>query len=267
MFLFDSPLRSRSAQLAAVLLLGATAIASRAQQVTSLLDLRSSLDRDHAAYSTSTPPDTSKDAGKDSAAPEATLIARPLPPRISGPGGRREVAVLVGYSPVAAAVFGYDTNIKYMPINILFSHRMIDHRGWNLRYSPQITAAAYLKETAPSLTNPDVPTRTLGRGVSPVGFEGNFRPRSRIQPFADTNFGFIYFQKRVLSPQGSQFMFSINVGGGVRIFSTPHNALIVGWRGEHLSNANMSFHNPGTDAMTYFVGLSHFGGRSRNEVR
>ncbi len=100
--------------------------------------------------------------------------------------------------------------------------------------------------------------RTYGSGLSPVGLQLDYLPRHRVQPFLSTNGGFIYFMDRVLSPQGSQWMYIVDFGGGVNIFHTPREAISVGYRYQHLSNANISLHNPGTDANTFYVSISRF---------
>jgi opacity protein-like surface antigen len=53
-------------------------------------------------------------------------------------------------------------------------------------------------------------------------------------------------------------MFTIDFGGGVNIFLRQRQALTLGYRYQHLSNANISAHNPGTDANTFYVGVSRF---------
>ena len=67
-----------------------------------------------------------------------------------------------------------------------------------------------------------------------------------------------HFDQRVLSTQGSQFMYTIDYGAGFNIFHHGNQAVTVGYRYQHLSNANISIHNPGTDANTFYVGISRF---------
>lgn len=100
--------------------------------------------------------------------------------------------------------------------------------------------------------------RTYGSGLSPVGFQLDFAPTRRVQPFISTNGGGIYFSHRVLSPQGSRYMYTIDFGVGVTVFRKPRQAVAIGYRYQHLSNANISLHNPGTDANTFYVSVSRF---------
>lgn len=173
-------------------------------------------------------------------------------------GGHHEFGALVGYSPFSGPVWGYDQNVRYSPTVLRYSFLLQTHRFWTLRYAPELTALSVMHEKAPSTTNPAAPITHLGAGVSPEGFQVVFRPRDRVQPFLSNAAGFIYYADRVLSPQGSQFMYTIDFGCGVNLFTSRRNTLTLGYRYQHLSNANISYHNPGTDADTFYVGFSHF---------
>jgi len=175
------------------------------------------------------------------------------------PGGVHEFGAWWGYSGFSGNVWGYRKDVGYMPIDVTYSYLWIDGHKWNFRYSPELTALAMLDE--PNWAAKDRFTqrrRTYGSGLSPVGFRASFYPNSRVQPFFTTNGGFIYFDDRVLSPQGSQFMYSIDFGAGIQIFRTQRQAISLGYRYQHLSNANISHHNPGTDANTFYLAVSRF---------
>ena len=183
-------------------------------------------------------------------------------------GGVHEFGAWWGLSLNSGHVFGYDKNVKYMPIDLFYSYLI--HRGakWNLRYSPEITALAMMDEpltgkadsvigTVP--TNPQkLRKRTYGSGLSPVGLRTSFFPQKRLQPFLSTNGGILYFADQVLGPQTSQLMFTIDLGGGLTFYRHGRQAVSFGYRYQHLSNANISVRNPGTDADTYYVQISRF---------
>lgn len=173
-------------------------------------------------------------------------------------GGDHEFGAIVGFSPHGGPVWGYDQNVHYLPVMLRYSYLALQKRSWSLRYSPEVTALSVMCERAPSPTNPAAPVCHFGSGISPVGFQVNARPFSKTQPFFSTNAGFIYYGDRVLSPQGSQWMYTIDFGAGVNIFVSRRNAITVGLRYQHLSNANISLHNPGTDPQTIYVGYSRF---------
>jgi len=176
------------------------------------------------------------------------------------PGGVHEFGAWWGLSLMSGHIWGYAGDIKYMPIDVNYSYLINPGARWNFRYAPELTAVAMLDEPVP---NPALPAweqrkRTYGSGLSPVGFRASFYPESCVQPFLSTDGGFIYFMDRVLSPQGSQFMYTIDFGGGLQIFRKQRQAVTIGYRYQHLSNANISHHNPGTDTNVFYLAVSRF---------
>jgi len=175
------------------------------------------------------------------------------------PGGVHEFGAWWGYSPVSGHIWGYADDVTYMPIDVSYSYLINPGAKWNFRYAPELTALAMLDEPLPENTNRFTQRkRTYGSGLSPMGFRASFYPESRVQPFLSTNGGFIYFTDRVLSPQGSQFMYTIDFGGGVQIFHKQRQAFSLGYRYLHLSTGNISQHNPGTDTNVFYVAVSRF---------
>ena len=183
-----------------------------------------------------------------------------------GPGGRHEFGAWWGLSLMTGHIWGSAKDDKYMPVVLRYSYEFHRHKDqWAVRYSPELTAVAML-----DWLNPDPKadrfsqrTRVYGSGISPVGFQWDFLPLKRIQPFFSTNGGMVYFSDVVLSPQGSQFMYTMDYGAGINFFRHGNQALTIGYRYQHLSNANISLHNPGTDANTFYVGISRFRNKTR----
>jgi len=207
--------------------------------------------------------DEAGEAGREPARGEAMVSATKRPgealPEWPHYGGTHEFGAWWGFSPTSTHIWGYAKDVKYMPIEVSYSYLLIPGSKWNFRYSPEITALAMLDEPNPAAKNRYTQRkRTYGSGVSPVGFRASFFPESRVQPFLSTDGGFIYFDDRVLSPQGSQFMYTIDYGGGIQIFRKARQAISIGYRYQHLSNANISHHNPGMDANTFYVAVSRF---------
>jgi Lipid A 3-O-deacylase (PagL) len=97
----------------------------------------------------------------------------------------------------------------------------------------------------------------VGR-VSPLGFKINFGQQSWIKPFLAASVGFLYFEKDVPLPNSSQFNFTPEVGLGVHWFVTPANAVTVGYRFHHISNAGTHRRNPGLDLNLIYAGYSFF---------
>jgi hypothetical protein len=181
------------------------------------------------------------------------------------PGGDHEFGAWWGLSLMSGHIWGYAGDVKYMPIDVRYTYLISPHDSWTLRYAPEFTALAMLDwpvaGAVPTQAQPAAQylrTRAYGSGVSPVGFETDFLPAKRIQPFLSTNGGFVYYDQRVLSPEGSQWMYTIDFGCGLHIFRKARQDWSLGYRYQHLSNANISEHNPGTDANTFYVAISRF---------
>jgi hypothetical protein len=101
--------------------------------------------------------------------------------------------------------------------------------------------------------------RTInGAGLSPVGFQLNFRRRERVQPFAQGSGGFLYFGERVPEERGAQFNFTADFGGGVQWKTGARRAWTLGYRYHHVSNGYRADVNPGFDSNIFYVGFSIF---------
>jgi hypothetical protein len=188
--------------------------------------------------------------------PAARGEALPLWPHY---GGVHEFGAWWGVSLMSGHIWGYAKDIKYMPVDVYYSYLLYPGAKWNFRYAPELTALAMLDEPQSGQQNVfNQRKRTYGSGLSPVGFRASFFPESRVQPFLSTDGGVLYFVDRVLSPQGSQFMYTIDFGGGLQIFRKQRQAVTIGYRYQHLSNANISQHNPGTDTNVFYLAVSRF---------
>lgn len=212
----------------------------------------------HRAYISTSPPIASK-------VPDVSTgyVTRPTPSeRGPTPGGTHELGAWWGLSLFSGPLWGYSRGVKYMPIDVRYSYRFALHQHWALRYSPEITALAMLDWPTPNGAAPfNLRQRAYGSGLSPLGLQLDLLPHHRVQPFLSHDDGFVYFAHRVLSPEGSRYMYTLDLGAGVNIFRKQRQAVTIGYRYQHLSNLNISPHNPGTDANTFYVGVSRFRNR------
>ena len=177
-------------------------------------------------------------------------------------GGTNEFGASWGLSLFSGTLWGGDTSVKYMPINVRWSRLLSQREIWDLRYAPELVALAMLDEPNPGVTDPlNMRRRTYGSGLSPEGFQLDFRPRHRVQPFIDQNAGFVMFVDPVLSQRDSRLLYTLNFGGGVTLFRKARQAVTLGYRYQHLTSSSF---NSGTDANTFYVGVSRF--RSRGDL-
>ncbi len=194
------------------------------------------------------PPEATASRGVDREAQDAYLS-----------GGKHALGAWVGLSLHSGHYLGFDKDVKWLPVNVQYSYRFWTHDNFALRYAPEANVLAMIDEPASNFGGPSTERRrSFGGGLTPAGFEMNFYPKRRVQPFLSEHSGMYYFSQRVLSPQGSQLLFLTDLGLGLNIFRTQRQAFTIGYRYQHISNANISDHNPGTDANTFYVGASRF---------
>ena len=144
-----------------------------------------------------------------------------------------------------------------------FRYARVLARGDNLALKYTVDAVPVASLSFPwfgaSGTNPREVRKTItGAGLSPVGFQLNFRRRERVQPFAQASGGFLYFGERIPDERGAQFNFTADFGGGVQWKTGARRAWTAGYRYHHVSNGYRADVNPGFDSNLFYVGFSIF---------
>jgi len=97
-----------------------------------------------------------------------------------------------------------------------------------------------------------------GAGLSPIGLKFNFRRNKRVQPFAASSGGFIYFNEKVPVQEAARFNFTFDFQGGVQIVNSDRKSFMIGYKYNHISNGYHSPINPGVDVQMIFFGVSVF---------
>lgn len=95
-------------------------------------------------------------------------------------------------------------------------------------------------------------------GLSPIGLKFNFRRNRRVQPFAQTTGGFLYFNEQVPIAGAARFNFTFDFSGGVQIVNSTRRAFTIGYKYQHISNGYRATFNPGVDVQMIFAGFSVF---------
>ena len=97
-----------------------------------------------------------------------------------------------------------------------------------------------------------------GWGVSPIGLKFNFRRNRRVQPFGQATGGFLYFKEQVPLAGAARFNFTFDFSGGVQIVNSNRRSFTIGYKYQHISNANRATFNPGVDVQMIFAAFSVF---------
>jgi hypothetical protein len=146
---------------------------------------------------------------------------------------------------------------------VAFRYARVLARGENMALKYTLDAVPVAAMSFPSFEATAGGTREVrktitGAGLSPVGFQVNFRRRERVQPFAQVSGGFLYFGERVPDVRGAQFNFTGDFGGGVQWKTGARRAWTAGYRYHHVSNGYRADVNPGFDSNLFYVGFSIF---------
>jgi opacity protein-like surface antigen len=88
---------------------------------------------------------------------------------------------------------------------------------------------------------------TIGEGISPVGFQWNFRPRRKQQPFFIGHGGYMYSTQSIPVPQAGSFNFTFDFGAGFELYCSKTRSVRAEYRYHHISNHDTANQNPGID--------------------
>ena len=95
-------------------------------------------------------------------------------------------------------------------------------------------------------------------GLAPIGLKFNFRRNRRVQPFAQTTGGFLYFNEQAPVAGAARFNFTFDFSGGIQIVNPTRRAFTIGYKYQHISNGYRANFNPGVDVQMIFGGFSIF---------
>jgi hypothetical protein len=169
--------------------------------------------------------------------------------------GTNEFGLWAGGSPDSVDLIGTVEDRKLALFALRYGRVLADWESLSLQYTLDIFPAAVVFE-------PDRVRRgkstIYGAGLSPLGFKLNFGQQSWIKPFIAASVGFLYFEEDIPVPRSSRFNFTPELGLGVQFFLAPKNALTLGYKFHHMSNANTSRNNPGMDSHVIYAGFSFF---------
>jgi hypothetical protein len=95
-----------------------------------------------------------------------------------------------------------------------------------------------------------------GFGISPVGFQMNFRPESSIHPFWSFHAGFSRFQHNIPFAKSSRSNFLLESGVGIEKNVNANQSIEIGFTLHHLSNGGISGSNPGINSCILYLGFN-----------
>lgn len=94
---------------------------------------------------------------------------------------------------------------------------------------------------------------TIGEAFSPIGFQWNFTPRRRLQPFLVGHGGYMYSSQTIPVTNSGNFNFTFDLGVGIELYRTRTQSVRAEYRYHHISNDWTASSNPGIDSGLFQV--------------
>ena len=174
--------------------------------------------------------------------------------------GKNELMVWGGYAPaVRTFEVGGRTWSGHLGIGALRYSRRFNNSDWvNLKYTldASVVVLNYPDKVVTGTTVTPVRETKYAIGLAPIGLQGNFRPRKKLQPFIGLHLGFLPFTETIPNVTGKKLNFSTAGGGGIEYRLANKKAITFGYNFYHISNASRGIENPGYDAQLFFVGYT-----------
>ena len=157
---------------------------------------------------------------------------------------------------------GRTTNRPFSEFTVQYARVLKTDDNWALKYLAEIVPVAIIRQPPQSSVNGhpvDLPggSQTIyGAGISPVGFQLNFRRGSMLQPYVNGTAGVLYFQDQVPVADSSKFNFELGLGVGVEMWYRENQSVYLGYKYHHISNGYTARENPGVDSDLFYIGFS-----------
>ncbi len=179
---------------------------------------------------------------------------------------KNEFQISAGGSFHSSTIIGSTEDARFGTLGLRYARIFKPNRAIALKYTVDVTPVNILSYPFFRLENIGgnnfAVRRTrvsrYGFGVAPIGIQVNFRRKNKIQPFATSSGGFIYFKNRIPDETGARFNFTADVGGGVQFMLKNKKAVTLGYKYQHISNGYRAQSNPGFDSNIFYIGFSVF---------
>ncbi|MGH9905921.1 MAG: acyloxyacyl hydrolase [Pyrinomonadaceae bacterium] len=176
--------------------------------------------------------------------------------------GWNEFGIWGGISFNAPTLIGFTPDARFGNIGLRYGRVLAASKTVAFEYTIDAVPVAILSNHRLLAVGPGVFTlqreSVYGAGLAPIGLKFNFRRNKRVQPFAASTGGFLYFQRDVPVSGAAQFNFTFDFAGGVQIVNSNRRAFTIGYKFEHISNGYHSPINPGVDVHMVTFGYSIF---------
>lgn len=169
-----------------------------------------------------------------------------------------EFSVWVGYSYDSMRLWGKTKNTSLESLGLQYNRKFMKFYGHDVKYTLRLIYSRY-DYPEYRIINGERPRNTLtGFGISPLGFQINFKNDSPIQPFLNSSGGIMILDGPFPDSRGKKFNFTFSAGGGVEFILSHAVSLSVGIKFHHLSNFQRGQINPGIDSGLFYSSITIF---------
>lgn len=216
-----------------------------------------------------------QDSAENNAAAETSSTASSTSPKKDSSDAsdkKNELTMWGAFAPNMPTPFGGARHSAFAEAGLRYTRVLASNDSLALKYTVDfipLAAISYEREqifqTGPtSFFLQKTPTLAYGVGVTPVGFQLNFRNKSKLQPFLSANAGLIIFNKSIpddSSPVfpnrfGKKLNYTLAGGGGLEYVTNSGRSYIFGFKFHHISNASTGNINPGYDQNLFWFGYT-----------
>lgn len=172
--------------------------------------------------------------------------------------GGSSFAIWSGANFANGHIFGYAQDRRMVQAAFSWTPALMRRSLITVRYRMDAVPMALLHDrryAPPGKPDPHGTEWVAGAGMSPVGGQVDFHTRTRFTPFFEVTGGFLYFSRKVLAYNETQFQFTVASGVGARIPLRGRIGVEFGYKYHHMSNANIYRSNPGLDSQIVYTGL------------
>jgi hypothetical protein len=93
--------------------------------------------------------------------------------------------------------------------------------------------------------------------IAPLGFRMTGFSSHRLRPTASIDSGIVLSKRDLIVDQTSRLNFLFSFGPGIEFFPKPDTSIRLEYLFRHVSDANLSYNNPGMDAGVFRITWSH----------
>ncbi|HEX6982254.1 MAG TPA: acyloxyacyl hydrolase [Balneolaceae bacterium] len=167
-----------------------------------------------------------------------------------------EVSFWGGYSIGSPHLWGKTRDVSMQYFGMRYNRKFLNFYGTEVEYMFKISI--YSEFSYPMFVKGRPRNSISGFGITPLGFQINFRDDKTIQPFLNTTGGFVFLNQPFPDRRGKKFNFTFGIAGGIEIMLSHSVSLSLGLRYHHLSNGELGQVNPGIDSSIFYTAITLF---------